>query len=91
MKTKKMLKYLPKGKAEGQMNNWISVEERLPELWGPWVLVTDGKGVGIGKTIESDCGNIYLSETGSIILETADITHWMPLPDPPKVSPKVGP
>lgn len=60
---------------------WISVEEALPEAeddsCSSCVQVTDGRGVSIAYWCNFDPG--YWSYTG---LE--DITHWMPLPEPPK-------
>ena len=54
---------------------WIPVSERLPKEMET-VLITDGKNVGW-----SFCVNDY----GTMeFYSTWKITHWMPLPEPPK-------
>ena len=59
---------------------WISVEQRLPEVNGPYLIYTDIRG----------CENAYYSplnktwDTDSMINEKP--THWMPIPDPPEAS-----
>jgi Protein of unknown function (DUF551). len=57
---------------------WISVEERLPEKEGRY-FVTDSKEVGEGVLLD---GKLYACDSAPIFTE--DITHWMPLPEPPK-------
>ena len=54
------------------VQNWIPVTERLPEVRVP-VLVYDGEYVDGREFYDLS----YVSKYG--------ITHWMPLPDPPKV------
>ena len=63
---------------EVQQMRWIPVEERLPEPTENPVLVHDYSGVSVAwhsKTM----GWVY--KTG---LPCVDVTHWMPLPQPPK-------
>lgn len=61
---------------------WISVKDRLPEE-NSWVLCTDGKSQ-YKKIYER--GIFYDDEffcyTPIGIIE--NVTHWMPLPEPPK-------
>jgi len=56
---------------------WISVKDRLPK-YGVGVLVTSG---GPGCTIAG-----YFEGSGFYNghLEDVVVTHWMPLPEPPK-------
>lgn len=69
---------------------WISVEERLPEL-DRGVLVYYGNLVR-SYVYVAEMKRHYDSETrewmddwveGPSAIVTEDVTHWMPLPDPP--------
>lgn len=53
------------------MNEWISVKERLPEA-GEDVLVYLGEG------------KIEVCQLINILYDLDDVTHWQPLPEPPK-------
>lgn len=62
---------------------WISVYDQLPD-YNMVVLVTDGEDVGTGY-------RYALGETGFMgwavpfaDIEEDDVSHWMPLPEPPK-------
>lgn len=58
---------------------WISVKERLPEE-GEDVLVYLGEGIfEICWTLKDG-----FWETRDSYLDTDAVTHWMPLPEPPK-------
>lgn len=59
-------------------NGWISVEERLPQEFDS-VIVYDGASIFIGYH-EINYG-FYID----IVDEKIEITHWMPLPEPPEV------
>ena len=63
-----------------EMPRWIPVSERLPEAesgdTSKPVLVTDG---AIAELFNFELCEPYWSYTG-----IGDITHWMPLPEPPK-------
>lgn len=67
--------------------NWISVEDELPPKESKYddnsivVLATDGNGVYKGLYRSGE----YLSGWFTYDLwELDNITHWMPLPNPPK-------
>jgi hypothetical protein len=69
--------------AEVAKPRWIPVTERLPEaesgdISKP-VLVTDGDCMAIAEWFNFEMCEPYWSYTGM-----GDITHWMPLPEPPK-------
>ena len=60
--------------------HWISVEERLPEN-GKFVLVSDGDDIDTAcryKALTPDEVETFFWDS---VLE---VTHWMPLPEPPK-------
>ena len=57
---------------------WISVEERLPDIDGKYLVYTS-KGFIFTQ---------YYYFTNAFGFETWDVTHWMPLPEEPKM--KVG-
>lgn len=72
------------------MNEWISVKDRLPEDEDEIVLViASGKpkhNITLNRAYE--LAN-YSPEEGWILTEypeweCATVTHWMPLPEPPK-------
>ena len=71
-----------------QKNRWIPVTERLPEYMEN-VLVTDGVFSGMGWRDWYDCHGTKPKEDCWIAPSTnvneLDITHWMPLPEPPEV------
>ena len=63
---------------------WISVKERLPEI-GEWVLIN---GPEVCQRIEPPSASWKAEYAWNTDHETfyypEDITHWMPLPAPPK-------
>ena len=63
---------------EVQKMRWIPVEERLPEPTENPVLVHDYSGVSVAWHSKA-MGWVY--KTG---FACVDVTHWMPLPQPPK-------
>jgi len=59
---------------------WISVKDRLPEIWKDY-LVTDGGACMVAEfMIESQEWNFF----GISWWSNGHVTHWMPLPEPPK-------
>ena len=63
-------------KAAPVVNNWINVKDRLPEE-GKYVLVWESQGFAYCEKLICGIWNIG-ANNGAII------THWMPLPEPPK-------
>ena len=74
-----MVRSLP---VEGEMSEWISVKDSLPEI-GVRVLTLD-------KWRHIHDRELYQYRSGGLVfrpdgLEPGnDVTHWMPLPEPPK-------
>ena len=60
-------------------NPWIPVTERLPED-GEDVILTDGKNVSFGYSHNLFSGMEWYIPHGRV----GKVTHWMPLPEPPK-------
>ena len=62
---------------------WIPVTERLPFAesgdTSETVMVTDGRSIALAEWFNFEESGTYWSYTG-----IGDITHWMPLPEPPK-------
>ena len=54
---------------------WISVDERLPEEYENVLVCAEGK-VTVGQ--------MWLFGDGSKLFTIIGVTHWMPLPKPPK-------
>lgn len=72
----------------GVLMKWISVKDRLPN--GERVLV---KSISIGQCVASRCGDWKPDGTwgdwewgilNDIVFNKNEVTHWMPLPKPPK-------
>lgn len=61
-------------------NNWISVEENLPNGYVP-VLVSNNKGK-IRICLWSFYEEVWEKVPSRKLVKT-QITHWMPLPEPP--------
>ncbi len=82
--------YHQKSKSLKKRIGWISITERMPENCGmPLLLVGingyDQKRVFQGFTGYKESGNlIFHSNTRDINIDNWDITHWMPLPEPPE-------
>lgn len=60
---------------------WISVEDRLPEDSAEVNLFTRSRIVGSGYYDKYTKRWVQYHAGGAIY---ADVTHWMPLPEPPK-------
>ena len=61
---------------------WISVEERLPEIDKQVLYVDSEKDIYLGQLLSGMGKGIFWSSYD--FLEDHDITHWMPLPPLPK-------
>lgn len=70
-----------------EQEQWIPVTERLPEP-GEWVLVYNGKWIGTGKheaSEEIEESERWQDEHTEFIEHLGPkVSHWMPLPTPPK-------
>ena len=60
---------------------WISVTERLPVDWCPvLVMVSEVEKPLLGSYRE----NVWFHERWNTTFVNGAVTHWMPLPEPPK-------
>ena len=69
------------------MSEWISIEERLPEPYQDVLFYGKGHDPLVGKTRGETCIGYYRNAfrfDGRDSVEVAEVTHWMPLPEPPK-------
>lgn len=61
---------------------WISVKERLPEAYKSVLVYIRNASGEAGYDITFYCDHLY--DTGNRWYLPVNITHWMPLPEPPK-------
>lgn len=64
------------------MSEWISVKDKLPELRIPVLVYL--KNSELQVAIMSTSNNWYISDEWNNSFLHEYITHWMPLPSPPK-------
>jgi len=62
---------------------WISVEERLPKKNEEYIVCGVGFNNVLVTTLEWRRGR-WFSDVYQNYVEMIKITHWMPLPEPPK-------
>ncbi|WP_315969865.1 DUF551 domain-containing protein [Escherichia coli] len=62
-------------------DGWISCSDRMPKGYAD-VLVTDGEHVEVKWWDESGYWNSWTELNSDIFAD--EITHWMPLPEPPQ-------
>lgn len=59
---------------------WISVKERLPEVFVKVLICGSNKEIAISCRMKSGIFDVYpIGYDGEV-----EVTHWMPLPEPPK-------
>lgn len=64
---------------------WIPVTERLPEVDQPVMIFAFGKSVGEGVYRGHDgFHHVWKMYTSSGTYWDDEVTHWQPLPQPPK-------
>ena len=73
------------------MNDWISVKDKLPELdcyngkESRTVIVWGVSGLWLAlRTNYDGCGPVWKDTQDGIVLYGDEVTHWMPMPDPPQ-------
>ena len=58
---------------------WISVDERLPDKEGKYLVCTTNGNIGVGDFID------YYGKGTHLCFACWAVTHWMPLPEAPKM------
>ena len=79
-------------------NEWVSVEERLPEGNGEYIVTACDEGCPAGEGIWYDTVVVFAEyydgcwiwNDGTEYDLTDIVTHWMPLPAPPNRRPPDG-
>lgn len=76
--------------AEARDDGWISVKDRLPEM-AKNVLVATNRGIFMASRQHNLNGDgtinydyLYWVAAGPYYFSIDDVTHWRPLPEPPK-------
>ena len=70
------------------MSEWISVKKAMPKHRES-VLITDGETI-VTASLDCDMPRVWWDAIGiyahdyEFEFELEDVTHWMPLPEPPK-------
>lgn len=59
------------------MSEWINVDDRMPGILVPVLAYSNSATCHINYRRRDCVGN-------SVWAEVYDVTHWMPLPEPPK-------
>jgi len=60
-------------------SNWISVEDRLPEkVFRNYLVAYECNTISCVRLIKDSSNEPHYFDT------LGDVTHWMPLPEPPK-------
>ena len=62
-----------------QKQEWISVDERLPDREGKYLVCTTNGNIGVGNFIN------YYGKGLHLCFDCWAVTHWMPLPKAPKM------
>ena len=67
-------------------NEWISVKDRLPKKDGKYIVARrEGRNYSISvRKFRKEVPCWYTGYCGHWERRTNAITHWMPLPEPPK-------
>jgi hypothetical protein len=65
------------------MNQWISVKDRLPDFCQHY-LVTNGRAQMVAAFNLSGVWDFF---DNAVFWDSEDVTHWMPLPQPPENTP----
>lgn len=63
---------------------WIPVTERLPEINTMVLVMDEAHDMAVGSLEKLWDGEVWVCPFADVDDEQCPITHWMPLPEPPK-------
>lgn len=66
------------------MSEWINVKDRLPEKEIDILICNDESKVQFGIYSKDCYGDKFFTTNFEQFLLPGNVTHWMPLPKPPK-------
>ena len=67
------------------VNQWISCQDKMPEEYKTVLVYEKDYGVMIGELEKKFFDTQYfIARKSGLILRTTEVTHWQPLPEPPK-------
>lgn len=67
------------------VNQWISCQDKMPEEYKTVLVYEKDYGVMIGELEKKFFDTQYfIARKSGLILRTTEVTHWQPLPAPPK-------
>lgn len=67
---------------ELKKHEWISVNDRLPDKYVNVLVYTECKDIFTAAAVETGAESIKWEDDYGYLDD--DVTHWMPLPEPPK-------
>ena len=73
--------FFPSATDNNDGGKWIPVTERLPVDWCPVLVMVRGVGEPL---LGSYRENVWFHERWNTTFIDGAVTHWMPLPEPPK-------
>lgn len=67
------------------VSKWISCKDKMPEEYKTVLVYEKDYGVMIGELEKKFFDTRYfIARKSGMILRTTEVTHWQPLPEPPK-------
>lgn len=82
---KQLLQWLEDYKRLQSVSSWIPCSERMPNEPGTHVMVTDGVHIMESWYELIDGEMLWVDNyTMYVNINFGEVTHWMPLPEPPK-------
>lgn len=66
-------------------DGWISVDDALPENDADVLVCLDSGFMGVGYYIDEGKDGVGVWQSGGMLFLSSEITHWMPLLQPPHI------